>query len=111
MRIIARMPDKQQVGTLVDFLQKGGFDRKDMIISSMGDEKDQQEKDPLELAEDQSFVKTEREGLWEAETFIEGIDGLKGRAGIIVSVKTPKHETDRVRAMMKQSGAIEIIQD
>ncbi|SFG66191.1 hypothetical protein SAMN05660649_02341 [Desulfotomaculum arcticum] len=111
MRIIARMPDQQQVGALVDSLQKGGFDRKDMIISSADKATDRRQEDPWEMAEVQAFVKTEREGLWEAEAFAEGIAGLKGRGGIIVAVETPKHEADRVRSMMKQSGAIEIIQD
>jgi hypothetical protein len=34
MRIIGRLPDKRQVGSLVDSLKKIGFDRKDMIVST-----------------------------------------------------------------------------
>jgi len=57
-------------------------------------------------------VKTERDGLWEADAFVDGIKGLEpGKRGIIVAVEVPKHGADRLRAMMEQSGAVEIIQD
>ncbi len=112
MRLIARMPDTRQVGFLVDTLRNGGFDRKDMIISDLADAEEQRLDDPEEVADELAFVKTERDGLWETGAFTDGIDGLNpGKSGIIVAVKTPKHEADRVRAMMEQSGAVEIIQD
>lgn len=112
MRIIARLPDTRQVGFLVDTLRNGGFDRKDMIISDLADVKGQRLDDPEEVADEIAFIKTEREGLWETGAFADGIKGLNpGKRGIIVAVETPKHEADRVRAMMEQSGAIEIIQD
>ncbi|MGI6066675.1 MAG: hypothetical protein ACOYI2_09335 [Bacillota bacterium] len=109
MRLIARLPMKDQVGFLVDTLRNMGFDRKDMIIGDLAEE--QKWHTPKEAAEETSFIKTEREGLWEIETFAEGIKGLKEREGIFVAVKTPKHEADRVRNVMEQSGAVEIIQD
>lgn len=111
MRLVARMPDKRQVGFLVDTLRNGGFDRKDMIISDMADVDERLLKNPEEVADEISFIKTERDGLWETGAYANGIEGLKSRKGILVAVKTPKHEADRVRAMMEQSGAVEIIQD
>ena len=112
MRLIARMPDTRQVGFLVDTLRNGGFDRKDMIISDLADAEDQRRDDPEEIADELAFIKTERDGLWEAGAFVDGIKGLEpGKRGIIVAVEIPKHEADRVRAMMEQSGAVEIIQD
>ncbi|MDD2496725.1 MAG: hypothetical protein PHT78_10610 [Desulfitobacteriaceae bacterium] len=109
MRLIARLPLKDQVGFLVDTLRNMGFDRKDMIIGDLGEE--QKWRTPEEAAEEISFIKTEREGLWEIETFAQGIKGLKDREGLFVAVKTPKNEADRVRNVMEQSGAVEIIQD
>lgn len=112
MRLIARMPDAKQVGFLVDTLRNAGFDRKDMIISDLAGADDERRRNPVEAADELAFIKTEREGLWEAGAFADGIEGLDpGKRGILVAVKTPKHEADRVRAMMKQSGAAEIIQD
>jgi hypothetical protein len=112
MRLIARLPNKEQVGFLVDSLRNAGFDRKDMIISDLGDAEKQRRNDPEEVADELAFVKTEREGLWEAGAYADGVKGLEpGKRGIIVAVKTPKKEADRVRAIMEQSGAVEIIQD
>ncbi|SFR17406.1 hypothetical protein [Desulfoscipio geothermicus] len=112
MRLIARLPNKDQVGFLVDSLRNAGFDRKDMIISDLGKAEKQRRDDPEEVADELAFVKTEREGLWETGAYADGIKGLEpGKRGIIVAVKTPKHESDRVRAIMEQSGAAEIIQD
>lgn len=109
MRLVARFPDKRQVGALVDSLRNGGFDRKDMIISDLAEE--QKWNTVEEAAREEIFIKTERNGLGEIETFGSGIKGLKGKEGIVVAVKTPKHESDRVRSIMEQSGAIEIVQD
>lgn len=112
MRLIARLPDKRQVGFLIDTLRNGGFDRKDMIVSDLADAEGQRHDDPEEVADEIAFIKSERDGLWETGAFADGIKGLDpGKSGIIVAVKTPKHEADRVRAMMEQSGAVEIIQD
>lgn len=112
MRLIARMPRKEQIGFLVDSLREAGFDRKDMIIRDLADAEKQRQDDPEEIADELAFIKTERDGLWEAGSYADGIKGLKpGKRGIIVAVETPKHETDRVRSIMEQSGAAEIIQD
>lgn len=108
MRLIARFPDKTQVGSLVDSLRNGGFDRKDMIISDLEDNK---KWDMEEALEEVILIKTEQESLTSVEPFAEGIKGLQGKKGIVVAVETPKHESNRVRAMMEQSGAVEIIQD
>lgn len=109
MRLIARLPDIRQASFLIDTLRNGGFDRKDLIVSDLAIK---QEWDNLQEAADElAFIKTEREGLGEIGTFASGIKGLQGKEGIIVAVETPKHDTTRVRAMMEQSGAVEIIQD
>lgn len=109
MRLIARFPDQRQVGALVDSLRNAGFDRKDMIISDLADT---QVFDTVEeAAEELSFIKTERNGLGEIEGFASGIKGLEGKEGIIVAVKTPKHESTIVRSLMEQAGAVEIVQD
>lgn len=109
MRIIARMADIRQASFLIDSLRTGGFDRSDLIVSDLAE--DQEWRTFAEAFDEQSLIKTEREGLNELGTFADGIEDLQGKEGIIVAVKTPKHEADRVRAMMKQSGAVEIIQD
>lgn len=109
MRLIAVLPDQKQVGFLVDSLRNEGFDRKDMIISSLAE--DESWHSPEEAADEVAFIKTEREGLWETGTFTNGIKGLKSTQGIIVAVEAPKRDTTRIRAAMEQSGAVEIIQD
>lgn len=109
MRIIARLPHKDQVGFLVDSLRNIGYDRADMIISDLGNI--QKWHTPEEAAEEISFIKTERDGLWEIGAFAEEITDLHGKDGIIVAVKTSKHEAAKVRNIMEQSGAIEIVQD
>lgn len=110
MRLIARFPDQRQVSALVDSLRNIGFDRGDMIIGDLADEP---RYDSVEEATEEgiSMVKTERDGLNDTGTFAEGVKGLKGVEGIIVSVKTPKHEASKVREIMEQSGAVEIVQD
>ncbi len=111
MRLIARLPDKRQVGFLVDALRNNGFDRKDMIIADLADAEEQRRDDPEEIADEIAFVKTERDGLWEAGAFADGIKGLNpGEQGIIVAVETTKKEAERVRTIMEQAGAVEIIQ-
>lgn len=109
MRLIARFPDQRQVGALVDSLRNAGFDRKDMIISDLSDTQIFDTKE--EAAEEISFIKSERNGLGEIETFASGIKGLEGKSGIIAAVETPKHESTIVRSIMEQSGAVEIIED
>lgn len=110
MRIIARLPDERQVSALVDSLRNAGIDRNDMIISNLAEE---QKFDSVgeATAAGVSMIKTERNGLNDVETFADGIEGLKGDEGILVAVKVPKHSTSKVRELMEQSGAVEIIQD
>jgi len=110
MRLIARLPDQRQVGALVDSLRNVGFDRSDMIISDLAD--DQSFKNVEEATEaGVSMIKTERNGLNDVEPFAAGIKGLEGETGILVAVKTSKHEASKVREIMEQSGAVEILQD
>ncbi len=109
MRLIARLPDQRQVGALVDSLKNAGFDRKDMIISDLADTQVFETRE--EAAEEISFIKTETNGLGEIAGFASGIKGLEGDSGILVAVKTPKHESTIVRSIMEQSGAVEIIED
>jgi hypothetical protein len=110
MRIIAVMPDEKQVGTLTDSLKNIGFDRKDMIISSLADDKVVNNvEDAIEKGI--SMIKTERNSLNDTEAFAEGVKSLKSNRGILVAVKTPKHEATRVREIMEQSGSVEVIED
>lgn len=110
MRLIARLPNEEQVSALVDSLRNIGFDRGDMIISNLADE---QKFNSVEEATeaDVSMIKTERNGLNDLGTFAEGIEGLKGHEGILVAVKTLKHDISKVKEIMEQSGAVEIIKD
>lgn len=69
MRLIARFPDKEQVGSLVDTLRKAGFDRGDMIISNLEEE---QKWDSFEEAvREETLVQAERDSirLGEVEPF------------------------------------------
>ena len=109
MRLVARFPDERQASALVDSLRNVGFDRKDMIISDLAKEPTSHSIE--EASREMIFIKSERDGLGEIETFASGVKGLKGEEGIIVAVKTPKHESSKVRAIMEQSGAVEIVQD
>ncbi|MBE3588747.1 MAG: hypothetical protein IMW93_09400 [Thermoanaerobacteraceae bacterium] len=112
MRLIARPPDKKQVGFLVDSLRNAGFDRKDMVITGLADAKEKRLDDPEEAADEPAFIKSENDGLWEAGPFVDGIDGCQpGGRGIVVAVETTGHEMDRVRTIMEQSEAVEIIRD
>jgi hypothetical protein len=90
-------------------MRNAGFDRKDMIISDLADS--QVFNTVEEASQEISFIKTERNGLGEIESFASGINGLEGESGIIAAVKTPKHESTIVRSIMEQSGAVEIIED
>lgn len=109
MRLIARLPDQDQVGALVDSLKNAGFDRNDMIISDM----DKVAKSSKESLKEDILVQTELESIrvGQTGTYVDSIEGLQGRTGIIVAVELPKHSGDKVRSIMEQSGAIEIIQD
>lgn len=109
MRLIARFPDERQVGAVVDSLRNIGLDRGDMIISNLAEE--QEYKNAEDAAEEIIFTKTERDGLGEIETYASGVEGLKGEEGIIVAVKSSKHEASKIREIMEQSGAVEIVQD
>lgn len=109
MRLVGRFPNNKQVSSLVDSLRNIGYDRGDMIISDLA--KDKKFNSVEEAAEEITFIKTERDGLGEYETFGSGIEGLKGNEGIIVAVKAPKNEINRIRSLMEQSGAVEIVQD
>ncbi|MCX7747917.1 MAG: hypothetical protein N2645_13670 [Clostridia bacterium] len=110
MRLVARIPDQRQVGALVDSLKNIGLQRSDMVISDLAEV---QEYGSVEEAIDAgiSMTKTERDGLGELKPFAAGVKGLEGDEGIIVAVKVPKHKLDRIRSIMEQSGAVEIIQD
>lgn len=110
MRLIARLPNEDQASALVDSLKNIGFPRNHMIVSDMAKE---QEFHSVQEATEAgvAMIKTERNGLEDLEPYAAGIEGLKGDTGILVAVKVPKHGASRVREVMEQSGAIEIIQD
>lgn len=109
MRLIARLPDEKQVSALVDSLRNIGIDRRDLIISNLADEQKFQTVD--DASKDMIFIKSERDGYDEIETYASGVKGLEGDEGILAAVEIPKHSSSRVREIMEQSGALEIIQD
>ncbi|AVX19776.1 hypothetical protein SAMN02745885_01850 [Carboxydocella sporoproducens DSM 16521] len=109
MRIIAVMPDQQQASALIDSLHQIGLDRQDLIVSNIGEK-------PLPLppekaVQDVIWVQTETERLADLSSFAGSINGLEEEAGILIAVEIPKGEGDKVRALMKEAGAIRIIQD
>lgn len=109
MRLVARFPDMHQASAAIDSLRKIGFDRKDMIVSDL--KNTQKYNTSEEAAEEITFLKTERDGLGEFEAFGDGIKNLRGTEGIVVAVKSPRNESDRLLSIMEQSGAVEIVQD
>lgn len=109
LRIISIFPDQRQVSGFIDSLRNIGFDRKDMIISDFT--KEQKHTNIEDAAKEMIFVQSEVEGLGELGTFADGIKGLKSEEGVIVAVELPKHESDRVREIAEQNGAVEILQD
>ena len=109
MRVIGRFPDQRQVGFAVDSLRNIGFTRKEMIISDFN--KEQNFRTVEEAAEEMIFIKSERDGLGEFKPFVDGIEGLQNREGIILALEAPKHSYEEIRSIMEQTGAIEIFID
>ena len=109
MRLIGRFADQREASALIDSLRNIGLDQKDMIVSSF--DKEEKFHSFKDAVDEVAFIKSEREGLGELGTFAEGISGLEGREGILVAVETSKHNSNRIREIMEQSGAKEIIQD
>lgn len=109
MRIVGRFPYQQQIGAVVDSLKNMGLDRSDMIISDLAEETAWDRR----LNEDQILAETLGDSFWPGGTgaFSQGIKGLSGREGIIVSVEIPAHSTSQVREIMEQTGAVEVVQD
>ncbi len=108
MRIIGRFDNPGQLGAAVDSLRHLGFDRKDMIISTI---ESSDYANPEEAADEIAFIKTERDGLWESASYTDGIKELAGKTGMIVAVNASKHQSDKVRTALIQSGALEVFQD
>ena len=108
MRVVGRFPDKSRASAAIDSLKKIGLDRKDMIVSQI--KNDELANSEIET-EEISFVQTEREGLGESKSFIDGISGLKGKGGIVIAVEVSKHDRHKIRELMEQSGASEIVED
>ena len=111
MRMIALMPNQDQVGFLVDSLRNAGFDRKDLIVSDLAKAREERLRNPEEVADELAFIKTERDELWETAPFSDGIEGLNATRGILVAVECPKNSSARVREIMEQNGAAKIYQD
>ncbi|MCF8012165.1 MAG: hypothetical protein K9L17_13150 [Clostridiales bacterium] len=109
MRVIGKLPDKSQVGFLVDSLRKTGFDRSSMIISDADATRD----DYQEAAGEVSYIKTEREGLGESGEFAESIKDFDSgnKNGVIIAVEASSRKADRVKEIMEESGAVDITRD
>lgn len=107
VRVIGILLNQEQVGGLIDSLRNAGFDRKDMIVSSLFKPfADRQE--PEEIA----YLKTERDELWQegTGTYADFLTHYAGQ-GVAVAVEAPRHEVARIRTIMEQNGAAKIIQD
>lgn len=104
MRIIGIIPSEKQVGALIDSLRNIGLDRKDIIVSDINKTGNR------ESAMDNVFIKTETESISDTTPFNELLKNKADR-GIIVAVETSRHNTNRIREVMEQSGAVEIFQD
>jgi hypothetical protein len=111
MRLVARFKDKQQLTFLIDSLERGGFNRDDMIISDLKSTETHQLGSADEVADEVAFVKRETDSLWNTASFGEDFPELAGKSGTIVAVELPKHDAARVKQMMKDAGADEIIKD
>jgi hypothetical protein len=109
MRIIGRFPDARQVSAFVDSSRHIGLDRKDMIISNLAN--DEPWSSIEEASKNSILIKSETDDINHTQAFSTTIKDLEGDTGIVVAVKVPKHTTDKVRSIMEQSGAVEIIQD
>lgn len=104
MRVIGILPNKEQVGALIDSLRVSGFEREDMIISEM--EKSYTERG----GEDNIFIKNENDSLNKQDPYTD-IFKDTAHMGVVVAVETSKHQMDRVRTLMKENGAIHILED
>ncbi|MDN5347116.1 MAG: hypothetical protein PWP65_680 [Clostridia bacterium] len=104
-RIIGIIPNMEQVGGLIDSLRNAGFDRKDIVVSDFAKSYTARQ-NPEEIA----YLKTERDGLWESESFADFLAGLASQ-GVVVAVEAPRHEAARIREILEQNGAARIIQD
>ncbi|ACB86233.1 hypothetical protein [Natranaerobius thermophilus] len=105
MRVVGRFPDRQQASFAIKSLRETGLDRKDMIVSQVNTKNFNEEE------HDVPYLQSEREGLGEMEDFSSGIEGLKGQDGIVVAVEVSKNDRHRIRELMEQSGALEIVED
>ena len=110
MRLTAVLPYESQVSALTDSLRNAGYDRNDMVISNIADEERYRNVEEATEA-GVSMIKTELNSLNDAGAFADSIKDLKRDRGILVSVETTKHDMTRVKEIMTQSGAVEIIKD
>lgn len=110
MRLIAILSDKGQVGSMLDSLKNAGFDRKDMIVSDLEKQKNL---DPGEIIKEQTMLQMEEDSIRLGETgkYCEGIENLSAKEGILVAVEIPRHSIEKVKKIMEQSGADDIVQD
>lgn len=106
MKITAVMPRRDQASALVDSLKNIGFDRKDMIITDMYKSME----DLGNMIDNTIDLKTEREGFGEKKPYTDFyLDDAE--YGILVSLEAPRNELNKIREIMEQCGATNIIQD
>lgn len=109
MNITATMVNKEQAKDLVDSLRYIGFEQSDINIRQVSQQRDRN--DFEETAEEITFIDTMRDGQWKIEPLRQDMKGLNSKEGIIVTVEATRRDADKVRLMMEQSGAIEVIQE
>lgn len=109
MHIIGKFNDQTQVGGLVDTLKNSGILRKDIIISNYDEEKFAEMESDLHSTI--PSLKTQKFDQNQLEAFVQNVKQLDEGIGIVVSVRCAKHKGQEVKAVMDQSGAVEIIGD
>lgn len=109
MRVAGRFENIKQVNMAVDSLRNIGLDRKDMIISNLA--REEKFKSMEDASKEIILTKTERDSIGNYGSYLSTLGELKGDEGIVVSVEASKHMGTRIKDIMNQSGAVEIIED
>ena len=115
MRIVARFTDDSLAGEIMERLGRMGFDENDVAVSDLGEVKNTSRNVAVDAQAgfDGGHIEVVNlrpafEELGNELSYMNGAKKIKGKEGIIVSVKTPKSVSDSVMEFMKRSGAVEI---
>lgn len=109
MRVVGRFENIKQVNSAVDSLRNIGLDRGDMIITDLA--REEEFKSMEDASKEIILTKTERDSLGNYGNYPNTVAGLKGDMGIVVAVEVSKHMGTRVKDILDEQGAVEIIED